>query len=109
MAEVYDIDYERNKKPAFQLAGVSDDWLRGICEWGAGNPRIDAIYLFGSRAFGCYRPESDIDLALLINGTESDTAGGYWVCMADAIRAELGNLCRCQSMSFRSAGRKMSK
>ena len=45
--------------------GLTDqelDWMRtefrrvaGICE----------VLLFGSRAKGCYRPESDVDLALL--------------------------------------------
>jgi hypothetical protein len=36
-----------------------------VANWAAGEPLIRRVYLFGSRAKGTARPDSDIDLAIL--------------------------------------------
>lgn len=40
--------------------------LENLCRRLSGDPRVQAIYLFGSAAAGEARPTSDIDLAVLI-------------------------------------------
>ena len=47
------------------------------------HPRITAVRLYGSRAKGCHRPESDVDLAL---------DGEFTALEAQAIAAELDEL-----------------
>ena len=41
-----------------------DEWLRGLRSWADGNDSIQELWLFGSRAAGGSRPESDVDLAV---------------------------------------------
>jgi predicted nucleotidyltransferase len=36
-----------------------------VADWAAGEQLIRRVYLFGSRAKGCSRPDSDADLAIL--------------------------------------------
>ena len=44
--------------------GLRQESRRAIIRILAGNPRVERAVLFGSRAMGRFRPESDIDLAL---------------------------------------------
>ena len=44
--------------------GLKEAYHREIVRILAENPRVERVVLFGSRARGDYRPESDIDLAL---------------------------------------------
>ena len=41
-------------------------WRAIIREWAEAQPRIAAVYLFGSRAKGTARPDCDIDLAIIL-------------------------------------------
>jgi small ligand-binding sensory domain FIST len=48
--------------------GLSHDAIRTVVSaWAATEPLVRRIYLFGSRARGDNRPDSDIDLAILNN------------------------------------------
>jgi predicted nucleotidyltransferase len=87
--EIYDIGDPKFPRPNFELLGVPNEWLVEIRQWASAKPRIEAIYLFGSRAKLTHRPDSDIDLALLFTFNENDTDAGYWICTADTIRDEL--------------------
>src|SRR5262249_55561335 len=47
---------------------VSREALVGVAEPLARTyPAVEAVYLFGSRARGCARPSSDVDLAVLLD------------------------------------------
>lgn len=43
--------------------------IEGVC---AGHPQVQAAFLFGSRAFGGARPDSDWDLAVYLEPPEPD-------------------------------------
>lgn len=46
------------------MDGLSDKVRKGIRDSLAGSPKVRRAVLFGSRAMGCFRPASDVDLAL---------------------------------------------
>ncbi len=45
---------------------MRDDWLRGLRAWAAKNENIRELWLFGSRARGDAREDSDVDIALAL-------------------------------------------
>ena len=45
---------------------MQEDWLRCLRLWASKNDNVSELWLFGSRAQGCSRPESDVDLALAL-------------------------------------------
>jgi predicted nucleotidyltransferase len=47
---------------------LSKDQQDAIVAWATRTPLVSAVYLFGSRAKGMSRPDSDVDLALVVNG-----------------------------------------
>ena len=57
------------------IAGSQFDeaWGRIIADWAERTPEITAIYLFGFRAKGTARPDSDIDLAFQTRGKDDQT------------------------------------
>lgn len=44
--------------------GLNDNTIEGIQKVLASNPKIDEVFVFGSRAKGNYKEGSDIDLAI---------------------------------------------
>jgi predicted nucleotidyltransferase len=50
--------------------GVADEWIAALRAWADGEPLIDALYLFGSRVKRKERPDSDLDVAVLLRGSE---------------------------------------
>jgi predicted nucleotidyltransferase len=45
---------------------MQDDWLCGLCSWATGNDNIRELWLFGSRATGHSRSDSDVDIAIAL-------------------------------------------
>lgn len=43
---------------------MEDDWLRNLAAWARNNGSVDEMWLFGSRADGTSRPDSDVDIGL---------------------------------------------
>jgi predicted nucleotidyltransferase len=54
----------------FRLVGtlmdMQDEWLSGLRLWASQNDNIRELWLFGSRARGTSRPESDVDIAIAL-------------------------------------------
>jgi Polymerase beta, Nucleotidyltransferase len=64
----------------FEGACLPAAWLSDIHKWAEDEPRIAAIWLFGSRATGKARDDSDLDLAVEVTESARDTALGWWIC-----------------------------
>ena len=45
---------------------MRDEWLRGLRGWANGNGNVREVWLFGSRATGCSRSGSDVDIAIAL-------------------------------------------
>lgn len=43
---------------------VPDEWRRGLSAWASANANIRELWLFGSRADGSARPNSDVDIGI---------------------------------------------
>ena len=56
---------------------LSQSQISAIKEWALSTPEIAEVKLFGSRARGDAKPYSDVDLAIVIFGTEGDQRGEY--------------------------------
>ncbi len=48
-------------------------WRQAVVVWAARTPAIASIYLFGSRAKGTARPDSDVDLAFQTRANGDET------------------------------------
>jgi predicted nucleotidyltransferase len=59
---------------------MEEGWLSELCSWASRNDSVSELWLFGSRATGRPRPESDVDLALALmpaNGKHDWAFGNY--------------------------------
>lgn len=75
-----------------EAPGCPPEWVEAIASWAAADPRILAVYLYGSRVRGTHRPDSDLDVAVILNGDEDDTAENYWFSDGGRIADELAAL-----------------
>jgi predicted nucleotidyltransferase len=57
--------------------------VRAIQKWGAATPQVLEVRLFGSRAKGLARPDSDVDLAVTVGGSKGATVPGNYVALAN--------------------------
>jgi predicted nucleotidyltransferase len=57
--------------------------VRAVLAWAKAQPRIRAIALVGSRARGAARPDSDIDLVLLVTDSRAFRADTTWIEQID--------------------------
>jgi predicted nucleotidyltransferase len=65
---------------------MQDEWLRGLRSWASKNENVREVWLFGSRAKGCSRPESNVDIALSLMppiGNHDWAAGNYLAFHSD--------------------------
>lgn len=46
--------------------GLSQDWLLRLARWAKDQPEISELWVFGSRAWGDAKADSDLDLAVLL-------------------------------------------
>jgi predicted nucleotidyltransferase len=49
---------------------LTDEQLAIIITWAKKTPEVQAVFLYGSRAKGTAKPDSDVVLALFIKGLE---------------------------------------
>ena len=60
---------------------MQPEWLRGLREWAQSNDAVRQLWLFGSRARGDARENSDVDLALALmppDGKHDWALGAYF-------------------------------
>ncbi len=70
---------------------MRDEWLRGLRAWASKNDNVRELWLFGSRADGTSRSESDVDIGIGLmppNG-KHDWALGNYFALKDEWRREL--------------------
>lgn len=56
--------------------GLPQDWPTAAIGWAEANPCVDELWLFGSRARGTARADSDVDLGLVL--APPDSSGTDW-------------------------------
>jgi predicted nucleotidyltransferase len=71
------------------MKGLKPEWLAAIVTWAREEPRVAAVFLFGSRARGGYRADSDLDLAVVLTEDENDTASGYAIFAGNRMRVAI--------------------
>jgi predicted nucleotidyltransferase len=73
---------------------LPDEWERGLRAWANKNGNVRELWLFGSRADGTFRQDSDVDIALGLlppNGKHNWALGNFfdlkdqWRCELEAI------------------------
>jgi predicted nucleotidyltransferase len=70
---------------------MREEWLRDLRSWAAANESVRELWLFGSRARGDAREDSDVDLALALMPPigKTDWALGNYVDFATEWKQEL--------------------
>ena len=68
-----------------QSIGLTEQQERKVREWADRTQYVKAVRLFGSRAKGCAKPHSDVDLAVTADA-------GHYVALAAKWEAELAAL-----------------
>ncbi len=69
-----------------------EDWCSKLAEWATAKPQIDEVWIFGSRARGDHRPDSDLDVALIMTPGLLGTRYGNWAFLSDDWKEELSGL-----------------
>ncbi len=67
------------------MMDLTQQWLRDLRSWASANGNVRELWLFGSRAVGHAKPESDVDLAIALM---PDALGNY-VALGDGWQHEL--------------------
>ena len=67
---------------------IPDQLVQRFCEWAAAHGQFQELWLFGSRAKGTHRSDSDIDLAIVFVD-DSEAALGNYIALADGWQWEL--------------------
>jgi predicted nucleotidyltransferase len=62
---------------------LTDSQVRAIQKWAAATPQVLEVRLFGSRAKGRARADSDVDLAVTVGGSKGATVPGNYVALAN--------------------------
>ena len=53
-------------------ARISPEWCDAIRSWAGAIPSVDRVSLYGSRARGTPRPDSDLDLAVYVRALDGE-------------------------------------
>jgi predicted nucleotidyltransferase len=70
---------------------MQDEWVRGLREWASKNGNVRELWLFGSRADGSSKPDSDVDIGLGLMPPDGDHnwAFGNFLALSSDWRREL--------------------
>jgi predicted nucleotidyltransferase len=73
-----------------QLPALEDSWIKSIQLFASKDARIAKVFVFGSRAKGTHRYDSDLDIAVQLTGTDPSERDTYAICKSEKWRKELG-------------------
>jgi predicted nucleotidyltransferase len=76
---------------------MRDEWLRALRSWASANDSVRELWLFGSRAQGGSRQDSDVDLALALmppTGKTDWALGAYFAAAEDKWKPQLQEIVR---------------
>ena len=51
-------------------SGIKSEWTEAISTWAENRSEVQEVYFYGSRVRGGYRPDSDLDVAVIIEGDD---------------------------------------
>src|SRR5207253_8872198 len=71
------------------MANDLESWSLTLVSWASNKPQIAEVWLFGSRARGDNRDDSDLDVAVVMAGNSKGTRYGNWVALASRWEREL--------------------
>ncbi|MCJ2074115.1 nucleotidyltransferase domain-containing protein [Methylobacterium sp. E-016] len=55
---------------------IEPTWLTGLVAWAASRSEVAQLWIYGSRAKGAARPDSDVDIGLVLTDGEPSSSGG---------------------------------
>ncbi len=61
------------------LPGLSLDQIQLLTRWAASTARVSSLIVFGSRARGDHRPDSDVDVLVELTEDADVTAAWVWL------------------------------
>jgi len=73
---------------------MKDEWLYPLKAWAQDNGNVRQLWLFGSRAKGNSKEDSDVDLAVVLMPPigKHDYAFGNYMALGDAWQRHLGGI-----------------
>ena len=72
------------------MTGIESSVADSIARWAADNPKVRRVWVFGSRATGTYRTDSDIDIAVELEPVaDSEETLTRWIVHADLWESQL--------------------
>lgn len=72
------------------MNGVSDAARRALTEWAAANSKVKRVWVYGSRAKGTHRPDSDINIAVELQPVgDSEETLAVWMAHCNQWQSEL--------------------
>jgi predicted nucleotidyltransferase len=72
------------------MSGIGNDVQRTLADWAARNPKVRRVWVFGSRARGTHRPDSDIDIAVELEPVaDSEETLLVWLANSEQWRSQL--------------------
>ena len=72
------------------MSTTEDDFRNRAAEWAERQPRVRRLWMFGSRAKGNPRPDSDLDIAVEIEPVpDSEETLPYWITCWERWQSEL--------------------
>lgn len=74
------------------MVNLTDDQVDKIREWSAQTRYVKEVRLFGSRAKGSARPDSDIDLAITVGGSDDGVVRGNYFAVGPEWQRQLSDL-----------------
>jgi predicted nucleotidyltransferase len=72
------------------MNGIENDVQTTLADWAARTPTVRRVWVFGSRARGTHRPDSDIDIAVELEPVaDSEETLLVWMANSEKWRSQL--------------------
>ena len=72
------------------MNGIANDVQKTLSDWAEHNPKVRRVWVFGSRAQGTHRPDSDLDIAVELEPVaDSEETLLVWLANSERWRTQL--------------------